>query len=389
MKDTTAILNIAYKEFSNKIKTHTTQYKRYLSTIINSRAKQLHSNMPSEQIYFNSTDVDEYFKSTGIDKKLISSAISQTYYAGISNFNPRYAKDECTIAMLCGVRYFYKMKSQKDLELAMILLAFSGKFYPSIWYGSYPVAAPQEHVMEYVINNMCNNKFDIVREGNVFNAIKSICNTWLNTYKDRFNSFSDEDCTYLLQQLHNRIRSFMNNIAELYYEAYENKNLYLTYDSDDMSDDNYRLVDSDVFKLERSVNNAMKRFNTRGVDYKLCKMASNEYVKMNEVKSIIENISNDNRNIPLIKEYMTIMVALYFQESKTKDVRDLDFISYSIKAKPNSKNKYVLRHKELMNIILLNNNEHFNRRRNRKNTESAYYRSLNAYFALLIQESNK
>jgi predicted GNAT family acetyltransferase len=389
MKDTTAILNIAYKECESKIKNNMNGYKKFLSKFMSNRSKQLYSNMPSEQIYFTATDVDDFFNSTGINKEVIKNAIDHTYYAEISNFNPRYAKDECTIAMLCLVRYFRTKNDKKDLELALISMAFSGKFYPSIWYRSFPVAAPQEHVMDYVINNMCNNKFDIVREGNVIGAIKSVSTTWLESYGQRFKDFHDDDCAYLVQQLHNRIGSFMTNIAELYYEAYDNKDLYMTYDSDDVSEDNYRLADSDVFRMERIVSNTMYAINTHGINYKLCKMASNNDVKMDELKSIIENIMADNKNVPLIKEFVTLMVACYFQQSNTKDVKDLDFVSFSIKPKPNSKNKYVVRQKELLNLILINNSEHFTRRRSRGATESSYYRSINAYFALLIQESNK
>ena len=50
---------------------------------------------------------------------------------------------------------------------------------------------------------------------------------------------------------------------------------------------------------------------------------------------------------------------------------------------------YLLRQKELINILLMNNSEHFNRRRNRIATENAYIRAITAYFSLLIQESNK
>lgn len=389
MKDTKAILDIAYKECESKIKANLNGYKKFLSRFMSNRSKQLYSNMPSEQIYFNASDVDDFFTSTKIDKSIITNAIQHTYYWEISNFNPRYAKDECTIAMLCLVRYFKLKNMKKELDLAIISMAFSGKFYPSIWYGSFPVAAPQEHIMDYVINNMCNNKFDIVREGNVIGAIRSVANTWVDSYVSRFKDFHDDDCTYLVQQLHNRIRSFMSNIAELYYEAYNNKDLYMTYDSDDISEDNYRLADSDIFRMERVVANTMSNVNTHGINYKVCKMASNDYVKMDELKSIIENIMANNKNVPLIKEYITLMVACYYQESKTKDIRDLDFVSFSIKAKPNSKNKYVVRQKELLNLILINNSEHFSRRRNRDATESAYYRSINAYFALMIQESNK
>ena len=389
MQDTKSILNIAYPEVEKKIKNNLSKYKSYLSRFINNRSTLLYSNMPSQQIYFSQTDVDDFFKSTGIDIGIIKQAIQGTYYYDIANFNPRYAKDECTVAMLCIIRYFGLKNMKKELELAMINMAFSGKYYPSIWYGSFPVSAPNEHIMEYIVTNVLTNKFDIVREKNVIGAVRSITSTWYSSYTQRYKEFHDDDCVYLIQQLHNRLRSFMSNIAEVYYDYNANKDLYITYDSDDVSDDNYRLVDSDSFKMTRAVENTMTFINSHGIDYKICKMSSNDLIKMDELKSIIENILANNKNIPLIKEYITLLIVCYFQQSKTKDVRDLDFVSFSIKTKPNTKDKYVLRQKELINQILLNNSEHFARRRNRLATESAYYRAINAYFALTIQQANK
>lgn len=387
--NTTSILNIAYKECESKIKNNTPKYKRYLSNFISSRREQLYSNMPAYQIYFNQTDIDDFFLSTGIDISKISEGIKNTYYYPISNFNPRYAKDECTVAMLCLVRYFHLKKMSKELDLALINLAFSGKYYPSIWYGSFPMAAPQEHIMEYVVTKMCSNKFDIVREGTVIGAIRSVANTWLDSYKDKFKSFEDDDVVYLIQQLHNRLRSFMNNIAELYYQAYNDKdNLYITYDSDDVSEDNFHLSDSDSLKLERIVSTTMNYINTHGVDYQLCKLSSNNDVKMDELKSIIENILADNKTLPMVREYVTLLVATYFRQSSIKRVSDIAFITYCIKPKPNSKDQYLVRLKELTTLLLMNNAEHFNRRRNRAATEASYFRSFNSYFALLIQKCN-
>lgn len=388
MKDTKAILEIAYPEVEAKIKANLSKYKQYISRFINSRYELLYSNMPSKQIYFSQNDVDEFFKATGIDINIITKAIKNTYYYEISNFNPRYAKDECTVAMLCVVRYFKLKNISKELDLALINMAFSGKFYPSIWYGSYPVSAPNEHVMEYVVTHVLSNKYDIVREGSVVGAVKSLSKTWCDAYPQRFKDYHDDDCTYLIQQLHNRIRSFMSNIAEEYYRVNEDKDFYITYDSDDISEDNYHLADSDSFKLSRVVENTMTYLNSHGVDYENCKRASSQDVKMDEVKSIIEVMLGNNDNVPLIKEYITLMVVCYFGQSKRKDVRDLDFISYSIKAKPNTKDKYILRQKELLDKILINNSEHFARRRNREATENAYYRAINAYFALTIQKAN-
>lgn len=389
MKDTTSILKIAYPNAENAMKKNLSKYKQYVSKFMNNRAELLYSNMPSKQIYFSQNDCDEFFKMTGISETVIREAIQGAYYYEIANFNPSYAKDETTIAMLCCVRYFKLKNMKKELELALILLSFSGKFYPSVWYGSYPTNPPYEHVMEYVVTHMCTNKFDIVREGSVVGAVKSIALTWVNSYDDRFKDFHDDDVAYLVQQLRNRIKSFMINIAELYYEAYKNKDMYITYDSDSVAEDDFHLADSDSFKIERIVSASMNYINSHGVDYRICKMASNNLVKMDELKSIIEMILTNNNNIPLIKEFITLVVACFYRDNPKSDVRDLEFVSYTIKAKPNSKDPYIVRQKELLDIMLINNSEHFARRRSRDATESAYYRSINAYFALIIQQAMK
>ena len=115
----------------------------------------------------------------------------------------------------------------------------------------------------------------------------------------------------------------------------------------------------------------------------------NKILLDDELKNIIDSVTTNEANIPILKEFISIMVSLYFAQSKGKDILDISFISFSIKPTPNSKDKNVLRKKELMDIILINNSENFQRRRNRKATESAYYRSFNAYMALMIQKANK
>lgn len=388
MKNTTAIIDDIYPEVENALKSNLSGYKKYISKFINSRASQFHANAPYTQIYFSSDDADELFNSIKVDRKFVINKLKNTYYYDIANFNPSYAKDETTVLLLCMVRYFINKKDKKELELVLINIGFSGKFYPSLFYRSFPTTPPQENIMQYAITQMTTNKYDIVREGSVVGAVKSICNTWVSTYPDKFKKFTDNDCQYLIQQLHNRIGSFIVNIANLYYEAYENK-LYITLDSDDVSEDNYRLADSDSLKLERAVSSTMNFINTHGVDQRLCKVASNDLIKVDELKSIIENLLSNPSNTPLIKEYITLLIACYFQDSKTKDVRDISFITYCIRPKSNTKNKYIIRSKELIDIILTNNSEMFSRRRNRAATEQAYYRAINSYFALLINNVNK
>ena len=388
--DTTAILDIAYKEVEQKLSnsSNVNKYKQFVGKYVQKKQKELYSYMPSKQIYYSNEDVDNFFRATNIDKKIIKEAIKETYYYKVPNFNPSYAKDESTITLLCVVRYFLKNKMDKELDISEINIAFSGKMYASVFYKSFRFE-PAEYVMDYVINNLLSNKYDIIRYGNVINAVKSVTSTWVQAYPDRFNNFSDEDCTYLIQQLRNRINSFMYNIATIYYKAYQDKNIYIAYDTDDVSDDNYHIADNDAFKAQRALDNALSYMANKGIDYPSCKVSCNESIKFDELKSILENIFANKENEPLIKEYITIMISLYFRDSKAKGIRDISFISYSIKPTPNSKDKYVIKKKELLDKILVNNSENFTRRRSRLATESAYYRAINAYFSLITQKANK
>ena len=49
MKDTTAILDIAYPEVESKIKANLNNYKKFISKFINDRSTQLYANAPYNQ----------------------------------------------------------------------------------------------------------------------------------------------------------------------------------------------------------------------------------------------------------------------------------------------------------------------------------------------------
>ena len=274
----------------------------------------------------------------------------------------------------------------------MIYLAFSGKFYPSIHYMSFPKVVPQDFVMEYVINNMLNNKFVLKSKGNLFAAIMSICQTWIKTYEKRFISYSDEDVVYLIGQLHSRIRSFMINIAKAYYKAYENKD-YIVYNSDNEDPKNnggdYHLASSDSFKAEKVIQRTMSFIVASGADYKLCKLSSNTTVKTEELKSIIESILNDKNNMILVRKAISILVYTYFEQSKDKNVLTMNFITYSITPKPNTKDEHVLELKNIIDNWLNTGSVLYRKRKHRLATRNNYNKALLMYLAMSIYQANK
>lgn len=388
---TNSIVTNIYPMVVNSMKTNLNKYKKNIGDFINARSKELYDIAPYTRIYWTADDNNSFFKAMNISEQTIAAHIQKTYYANIAAFNPRCAKDPFTCTQLMVIRYFLKKGMKKELELACIYLAFSGSFYPSIHYGSFPKVQPSEyrHVMEYVINNELSMKFDLKKEGSVLGAVRSICITWLDSYKTRFNDCDDEDCVYLLQQLHNRIKSFMKNIANLYYKIYDNKDVYLAYTSDSADQDNFRVADNNSLKAEKYTSSAMTYITTHTVNYKFCKMVADKNVHTDEIKSIIETIQMSNENLVLIKEFMNIIIVLYMQETGNVVITDLDFMTKSIAAKPNSKDPNVIRQKEIIEKLLNENAPAYKRRRSRIDTKNSYHRSLIAYYVLVINAANK
>lgn len=371
------------------------KYKQCIGRFMEKRSEQLNAIAPYDRIYFGDEDYKDLFNSIGINDREIQKYIKETYYGKITNFNPRAAKDPIAVCLICIIRYFYieskkNKKLREDLEISMIYLSFSGSFYPSIHYGSYPVVQPSEypHIMDYVINNLLSNKFDLKREGSIFGAIRSIDNTWLESYPDLLDHFSDDDVVYLIQQLHTRIKSFMKNIADLYYKTYNDKDHIFTYDNDNLDDSNYHLADNDSLKIERAVESTMNYINTHNVDFSICKKCADSNVRADEVKMIIEHVLTDKNNIEIMKDLVRCIITDYYQNDANPDLRNLSFLSYTLKTKPNSKNNLVLKQKEIINNWLMQYSKRYAGCK-RNATISSYFKSILGYFTVLISRSNK
>lgn len=389
MKVTTVAVDQIYPLVEQSLSKNTAKYKKNIQNFFESRSKELYDIAPYTRMMFGENERQDFFKSIDISKEQIRECLKNTYYWNL-NFSPAAAKDEMTMTMMMIIRYFLLKNDTLNMELSAIYLALSGSFYPSIHYGSFPKVQPSEykHVMEYVVNNMLTMKFDLKREGSVFGAIKSICKTWLSTYKNVIKNPDDEENAEVIKQLHGRLKSFMKNIASLYYEAYDNK-LYLTYDSDSADEETFRIADNDSLRSERYVENAMNFINNNNVDFKLCTMSSDQNVRVSEVKSIIESIQDDKQSISEIKELFRIIISEYIQSTRNSSVASIDFVSKSIQAKPNTKNKNVIRQKEIIEGWLDEKSPQYRKRKSREATKSSYYQAVLKYYVLVINVSNK
>ena len=393
--NTDAILKQVYPLIEKALNSRLNQWKLCMSRFMQKRSTMLFDTVPCDRIVYNDNDRKDLFDSLAVSSTEVIEGMKNTYYWNIEPFKPSHAKDPVSIVALCIIRYFMLKNDSKNLDLAMIYQAFSGKYYPSIHAGSFPLVAPSKyrHVMEYVINNKLTNKFELKAAGSVIGAIKTTNNTWIEAYKDMMKRFEDEDVTYVMQQIHNRIKSFMKNIANMYYEAYENKE-FITYDKDSLPEEEgnssqYHLADNDSFKLQKYVENTMTKLNSSQVDYKTCKMCADANVKTEEVRSIFEAIFNNKENIDKIREYITCMIASYLAQSENKDIATISFFKYATAPKPNSKDETIVRMKDILEELLDSNSVSYRKRRHRAPTKASYHRAFATYFAVSIINANK
>lgn len=391
-KNTTAIKSGIYplveKALSNKA--ILSKYIKLVGDFINARSQDLYDICPCSRIMYSQQDEDLFFATLKIDKKEVEKHLQKTYYASIPNYNPRNAKDPLTMTALTVVRYFILHNKLKELDLACIYLSFSGTIYPSVHYGSFRYSPEQYRpIMEYVVNNRLSNKFDLKQQGSVIGAIKSVYTSWLNKYKNEFKSYTDYDASYIIEQLRGRIKSFMINIATEFYDAYNSNGEYLLYDSDDFSEDSYREVDNNSMIVERIVESTMNYINSTTVDYSICAMCEDTNVRLIEVKQILDSIYANKDTIPLVKELLRLIVAEYYQNNKNPDVRSMGFITYTLTKKPNSKNKNVLRIKQILDFLLSESDSAYNRRKHREATKISYETCLLKYYAIMINKVAK
>ena len=388
-KITSIIVPELYPVVANAISKSQNKYKAYLNKFFQARSSEVYDTIPQTRILFTAEDTKNYFLSLDISPKDVENILSKTYYWNM-NFNPRCMKVPLVPTQMMVIRYFLKNNNRNQAEISAIYLAFSGNFYPSIHSQKF-IYPPKRHILEYVVNNVLTQKFDLKREGTVFGAIRSICQTWLDTYEDKLinDDADDEDIADIVQQLHGRIKSFLGNIVAKFKEVYQNSDAYLSYDNDSYEQDTFRVAENDSLKAESYVENTMNNITTHAVNLKICKMCKDSNVKTDEIKSIIEGIQDDPQNLIEIKELLRIIVSEYMANSENKSITGTEFITKSITPKPNTKNPNIIREKEIIEGWLDENSPNYRKRKSRLATKISYFKAILKYYVLMISISNK
>lgn len=391
--DSEIILSEIYPIVSKALDKNKSKFMNAIGQFMSINHDKIYDIAPYDNIYFTQRDITNLFNALGVNENEILRLLRQTFFWNVA-YRPLAIKEPYVVVLIMCIRYFLKNKMDREAEIACIYLCFSGKFYASIFSAGFPTAPPSTHreVMDFVVNNMLTDKHSLKTEKSVFGAIKLLCNTYLTTYKSDFisNDLSDNDVgKKLIQQLRDREKSFMKNIATLYYEAYENK-LYLNFETDNLAEGkDFRLTTSDSLKAAGATENTMNYMTTNSVSLKICDKCKDANVKATEIKDIMESILSDKNNLDDLRRVINILICDFLRNYPGKDLNSVEFIAHSLKAKPNTKDKYILEMKQTILKWLDENSPNYRRRKNRTATAISYYKCILSYIVLTITIVNK
>jgi hypothetical protein len=343
--DTNYIIQELYPLVKAKLDSSAIQsrFLRGISEFFNKKHTQIHDIAPYTNIYFNKEDETRLYKSIDMTQEEILAVIKKCWFWDWDpGYRPKCAKEPYVQMLFCAVRYFIEKKDLAHAEMVTI-----------------------------------------------FKAIKKLSNTWLEKYsKDLADkTLSDDEMGKLMQQLRDRVKSFLKNIYGPYLEAAENK-YYQNYETDNVESDTFRLTDNDSAKASRATEAAMSIISSQKVSVKYCNNARDQRVSANQIKDILESIIlYEKSNLNQVRRVINILICEYLAQSKSKIINSIEFLEYAITPKPNTKDPLLL---EMKNIVLnwLDQDETYRRRKRTPATANSYYKAIMSYLAQVIMQGS-
>lgn len=387
-KITSTMTEKLYPLVIERLSKHEKAYIAHVASFFNKNHEILYAVGPYDNVYYTNTDRSNLLSAVGVTENEVNTIMKECFFWN-KPINPPAIKEPYVQVLICILMYYLKNKKQKEAEITLIYLAFSGKFYASLFGKYFKYAAPSKYksIMDYVINNMLNDKFDLRTTGSVFGAVRLMCITLLDTYKNILTSNpDDEELKYFIQQVRDRESAFLKKISKLYYEANENKN-YLNFESDNAVDgEEFRISDSDATVAARITENSVNYMINNAVSLKICNNFSDSNIRPTELRDIMESIVTDKACINQLYRVCNILICDFLRKSPKTKVGGVEFIEYSLKEQPNSKDAYILEMQNTIMSWLDEKSERYRKRKSRKATAISYRKAVKFYIIMVISK---
>lgn len=297
-------------------------------------------------------DADVVYRAIGIDKKELADAIKEM---------KKYIKDNCKlkgysppdslfvnvtpfrVALLLAIRYYLEGGKKKEVSECCAYMGYS--MYHTLFYGSFPNGVRPE-TMVYTMTNL-TNKHKIKQQGSVDGLLTYGIELCTTSYRQKIMDSTDQDIIYVIGQFSSRIRGYIRDIAQKYYDNDEKKEaIFLSTERVD-SDEGSSFVErtSRSGEIDKLASMYTSRFFQRPIDDTIVRIcAQMNQISRNELKNALNTLRSDKARIPEIRDFYQGIFYLYSDaDPDNMNVHSKKFLSTmdAIYKKGNSKEKNI------------------------------------------------
>ena len=357
--------------------------KEEIMRYIDRNSNILYSVDLTERLFFSDDDRAIVYVSMGVREDQVEDAAAKSKDINTSfkvSSNPFYLT--CTLMVREAIL-------KNDSEMAsMISVLMSCMMYSSM-HSQFLKFDANKNIMTYTVNNLDNN-FKFKKLGSLFALLEDNVQTWLNTYKSRFQKGTDNDLVYIINALQTRIKGKLRKIFNEFYKNWESGR-YLNMDTSSYNEENYKLMDNNSYAVSRLsdkvyLNMIQKGINDTVVKYSITR-SDTSYEKLRVILSDI--IKNDGGEVVKV---INALIEHYVHTSGNAidTIYKGEFVSYMIKAYASnteaSSIKYV---KATLDTWMTENSSRYGNQRYGKTAMVAYKKSIYMYFVYMINLNSK
>lgn len=361
---------------------------RYISKYEDKNYAALNSPYLLKNVPFSEhgPDAEIVFNCTQINEEELKADMKRVPLPG--NLTEKAAFQPLQVVLFLIIRYYLVTKQPQKAKTIYYYYGYS--LYWKRFKKQFKIGV-DEKVMIYTINELSYRSL-IKKLGSLREMLCYIIQGRYENpgYKEMIADACDEDIRYLLDQCQSDLGSKMVDIANKYYDNYENKNKI--YQSNELLNDegDTRLDESVSAEVESLAQKYTSDFFMSDLNIKRLQTAATlaKDVSVKELKATIEHVMT-NVNPAQVKTFYASLFYLYLTSGDSKatadSVQSLKFLAVmkDVIKKGNSNNVNIVKMRELMDSWLQQGSNTF-RVTHREGTQNSYRKAVYFYFILCV-----
>lgn len=297
--------------------------------------------------------------------------------------NPFYCACMLTMSALMN-------KQKPDTKTAQqVMVYMSLQMYTSAHRGFFQYNANKQ-VMDYTIAHL-DNSFRIRSMPSLFAFLDDNVRTAFETYTKQIKRCNDEDITWVVNALWDRIKGKLRKIANKYYDNHKSGN-YLNADMDSTNPDDFHELDNNSFMIDRLSNKIYIKLLNHQFDDRFLKYAiTRSDTSYQRLKNLVDDIIKGDTNGQVRKFISSMIEYFLLMSGRGFDMIPRgEFISYMKGAYASNTNmEQMVYIKSQLDVWLDENMTSVGRVRYGKTAKQGYKKAIYMFFVCVINHESK